>query len=220
MFPDKYRNFMSENMKIDVDSIELKIDEIFTAKHKNIVINTICRGVDEIESVSINENSVLHRKNKAQESIDKHYLEIIKDIDNSNAKEVLDTLRHAFFCYAGGGLRALYENQENESWYPKIILTEVLSPNDIDLLDEEIIIYRGCNIEEFEGKKFKQAWTTSREVAENFAYSHYCDREWFAKDKRVVLAAKYLKKDVLYSNQSKEYEIVVDVEKLRNVHKI
>jgi len=78
-------------------------------------------------------------------------------------------------------------------------------------------LYRGCDIVEFEEKAFGQAWTTSLEIARKFAYSHYSNQEWFHKKNRVVLGTKFSKKNVLFSDQSREYEVVIDVAKLMDV---
>ncbi|GMB69398.1 hypothetical protein PBNK5_29150 [Pectobacterium brasiliense] len=59
----------------------------------------------------------------------------------------------------------MYTLQENESWYPTIIIGEIIYPNDIHTLDEEITLNRGCDITEFEKIEFGQAWKTNSSVA-------------------------------------------------------
>ena len=155
--------------------------------------------------------------NDAEERINSYALKYLGNVKDSNVYQVLDALRHAFVSYAYNGLHQLYTRQENEGWYPKIILTEILKPNDIGSLDEVIKIYRGCGKSEFINKKFGQAWTTSLKVAKDFAYVHYEGQDWFNKDTRNVLVTKYSRDDVLFSNQSVEFEVVVNVNKLDNV---
>ncbi len=139
------------------------------------------------------------------------------DINDENIYLVIDALRHAFSCYAFNGLHQLYTRQENEGWFPKVVLTEVLEPNDIYKLDDEIILYRGCDIGEYNSGNYGQAWTTSLSVAKDFAYVHYQSQGWFEDCKRIVLTAKYSKQDVLFSHQAVEYEVVVESNKLSNV---
>jgi hypothetical protein len=112
--------------------------------------------------------------------------------------------------------------QENEGWYPKIILKNIMHPNDIDSLDDEFLIYRGCEISEFEAKQFGQSWTTSEKVARDFAFKHYESQDWFEIEKRVMVRAKYKKCDTLYSDQTDhgEFEIVVNTEMLSDIENI
>ena len=98
-----------------------------------------------------------------------------------------------------------------------MVLTEVLTPNDIYLLPQVFTLYRGCEISELKRNSFGQAWTTSPDIAKAFAYTHYQGQYWFDENKRTVLAATYTKEHVLFSNQPGEYEVVVDIKKLRNI---
>ncbi|WP_236249484.1 hypothetical protein, partial [Pseudomonas cichorii] len=102
---------------------------------------------------------------------------------------------------------------------PQIVLTEVLEPNDIDSLPRVLTLYRGCDGSELENRSFGQAWSTSLESAQKFAYAHYLGQDWFDENNRVVLETRYRKDHVLFSDQSIEYEVVVDVNKLDGVRK-
>lgn len=132
---------------------------------------------------------------------------------------MLDALRYSFVCYAYNGLHQLYTRQENECWHPKIVLTEILEPNDIDSLPQVLTLYRGCDISELENLSFGQAWSTSLESAKKFAYTNYLGQDWFDENSRIVLETRYPRDHVLFSNQSIEYEVVVDVDKLDSVRK-
>lgn len=133
----------------------------------------------------------LFSDNECEEFIRSHYcnLEILSESDE--VVQVFDALRHAFSSYVVVGLHQLYTRQENENWYPKIILTELLIPNDIDSLDERITLYRGCSINELDNNDFGQAWTTDLMTAKEFAYIHYSNQEWFDKENRIVLKTTY-----------------------------
>ena len=138
---------------------------------------------------------------------------------NKAAYSLLDTLRYAFDGIAYGGLHQLYTRQENEGWYPKIKLINELKPNDIDTLPEIITIYRGCSNAEHQIKDYGQAWSTSKTVAERFAFKHYQGQEWFVESERVVLKATIPKPYIFYSKQSGEFEVAVDTEYLMNIEK-
>lgn len=222
MFKDSDRDFMEKNMKIVVESIESKLNEPFFAEFKEIATSSISKYIEAIrdfEASGAHRNVALGVYNQAEEVIRTHYCEIIEEISNDDVIQVLDALRHSFSCYACNGLHQLYTRQENESWHPKIVLTEVLEPNDIESLPNVLTLYRGCNVEELENYSFGQAWTTSLECAKEFAYVHYRDQEWFDESRRIVLETKYDKTHVLFSHQAIEFEVVVDTGKLGIVHK-
>ena len=223
MFSDSDRDFMANNMKIVVESIESKLNEPFFAGFKEIATDAVSqyiRAIREFEASGVRRNLTNGQDNKAEKSIRTHFCDITDAIEeNSDAYQVLDALRHSFSCYAYNGLHQLYVRQENESWHPKVWLTEVLEPNDINSLPRTLTLYRGCDIRELENKSFGQAWSTSLKVAKEFAYTHYRNQDWFDENCRVVLEATYSRDHVLFSDQSIEYEVVVDVATLGGVHK-
>jgi hypothetical protein len=100
------------------------------------------------------------------------------------------------------------------------VLKSVLKPNDISVLSSSIDVYRGCDISEFNSKRYGQSWSTSIEVAKKFAYQHYNSQPWYKKEKRCVLKATIKKESVFFSRQNHyEKEIAVNIEKLSNVQK-
>ncbi len=222
MFSDSDHNFMTNNMKIVVESIESKLNEPFFAEFKQIAINAISKYIEAIERFEASgamRDLTCGQDNEAEEFIRSHYCELVDESDNNDVIQVLDALRHSFSCYAYNGLHQLYTRQENECWHPKIKLTEVLIPNDIQSLEQVLTIYRGCDISELENSSFGQSWSTSLEAAKEFACIHYRSQVWFDENRRVVLEATYSKDHVLFSDQSIEYEVVVDVDKLVDVRK-
>lgn len=222
VFKDSDRDFMAKNMKIVVESIESKLNEPFFAEFKEIATFSISKYIEAIKDF---EASGQHRDltytidNQAEEAIGAHFCEIVDGISNDDAIQVLDALRYSFSCYAYNGLHQLYTRQQNESWHPKVVLTEILEPNDIESLPNIFTLYRGCDIGELENYSFGQAWTTSLECAKEFAYVHYRDQEWFDESRRIVLETRYDKTHVLFSDQSTEFEVVVDAGKLDAVRK-
>lgn len=222
MFKYSDRDFMSKNMKVVVESIESKLSEPFFSEFKDVAIAAISRSIEAIkafEASGLHRDLSCFRSNQAEDLINALFCEITDEIVNCEAFQVLDALRHSFVCYAYNGLHQLYTRQENECWHPQIVLTEVLEPNDIDSLPRVFTLYRGCDRSELENRSFGQAWSTSLESAQKFAYAHYLGQDWFDENNRVVLEARYRKDYVLFSDQSIEYEVVVDVNKLDGVRK-
>ncbi|EHQ5158467.1 hypothetical protein KQY37_001300 [Salmonella enterica] len=222
MFNHSDHDFLANNMKIIVSSIVSKLDEPFFIEYRSKAIDTISKyiaAIRKLEQSDIKRELYSNNDNEAEEFIRSHYCDLVKSIKNNDAIQIFDALRHSFSCYAYNGLHQLYTRQENESWHPKIRLTEVLFPNDINLLNETLTLYRGCDISEFKDKEFGQAWTTSLSVAEDFAYNHYSGQEWFDTEKRVVLKTTYSKNHVLFSDQSIEYEVAIDTKKLDHVQR-
>jgi len=222
MFSTSYYEFMSNDMKINVCSIESKLSEQFFAEFKNIAIDAIEKYIDAImafEAKGVERDLYSCIDNEAEEFIRSHYCTLSDKVEAEDALQVFDALRHSFSCYAYNGLHQLYTRQENESWHPKVTLVDRLEPNDIDSLDSRITIYRGCDVGEFDNKLYGQAWTTSLVVAKDFAFKHYQSQPWFKKEKRTVVETIYSKEHLLFSDQTIELEVVVDVKKLIAVQK-
>jgi hypothetical protein len=101
------------------------------------------------------------------------------------------------------------------------VLKSVLKPNDISVLSSSIDVYRGCDISEFNSKRYGQSWSTSIEVAKKFAYQHYNSQPWYKKEKRCVLKATIKKNESVFFSRQNHYEkeIAVNIEKLSNVQK-
>lgn len=106
-----------------------------------------------------------------------------------------------------GGLIALYENQNNEEWYLKIVINKFLGKEeDILKLSERITIYRGTSLEEYESGIFSQAWSLNIEKAKEFAFSHYSRQEMFIGTIRVVIKTEIF----YYSDENEEKEVVLN----------
>ena len=220
MFNDSDYNFMTNNMKIIVDSIESKLNEDFFIDYKEKAIDAISCYIRIIKKLSLSEGKHdihSHMDNEGKKLINSYHYNMVKSLKNEAVKDIFDTLRHSFSCYASGGLYDLYIYQQNEYWHPEILLTEILKPNDIDSLPEKLVLYRGCDISELDRNNFGQAWTTCINVAKHFAFTNYSDRDWFNIKNRIVLETTYAKSDILFSNQAVEYEVVINTSKLDSV---
>lgn len=222
MFGTQYYEFMSNDMRFDVYSIESKLNEPFFVKFKSSAVDFIKKCIDEImtfEASGIERDLYSISDNVAVEAIRLHYCKLADNIKDEDVLQVFDALRHSFSCYAYNGLHQLYMRQENESWHPKIILAARLEPNDIKSLAPIIKIYRGCDIHEFDNGSYGQAWTTSVDIANDFAFKHYQNQPQFKKKNRIVVETIYSRDDVLFSHQYVEHEVVVDIKKLGIVKK-
>ena len=204
-FNKELHQFLTDEMCIDAKDLIGKIHELECSAH----INDIYKIIGEFFA-TVQEKGV-------EEKIQSVFLNHEHLFDNKHAYEIIDPLRHAFDGFAYGGLHQLYTRQENEAWYPKIRLTRELKPNDIATLDFIVTIYRGCSTSEHPSKEYGQSWSTSKNVADKFAYVHYQHQPWFKPEDRVVLQSTIHKTDIYYSNQDCEFEVVVDVNLLGEV---
>ena len=205
---EKCQSLLANEMCVDLEHLKEKIESPEISIHASLiceVIETLCSYVGE----------------KTDDDVNSYCVSAMNNMD-SEPDFTIDSIRMAFVRFISGGLKDLFVYQENEAWYPKIILKNILEPNDIESLDEESIIYRGCDLSEFELKQFGQSWTTSESIARDFAYNHYDAQDWFDAEKRILVRAKYNKVDVLYSDQTEygEYEIVVKPDKASDIERI
>jgi len=204
-FNKELYQFLTHEMCIDTRDLIEHIHALEHAEH-----------IDYIYGI-IEEFFTALQEKEAEEKIQKIFLSHEHLFEIEPVYAIIDPLRHAFDGFAYGGLHQLYTRQENEAWYPKVRLTRELKPNDIATLDEVVKIYRGCSPNEHKSKKYGQSWSTSKNVAEQFAYAHYQSQPWFNPENRVVLQATIPRSAIFYSNQNCEFEIVVNVNLLGEV---
>ena len=126
--------------------------------------------------------------------------------------KIIDLLRHAFINFREGGILQLYQGRETEGWYPKVICDEYIGIEEhIDELDDEITIYRGTTIDEFESKEYGQSWTLDEKIATRFPLSNYES----ADNERIVLKTN-IHKDAIYfyDKHGVEKEVIIDTHKI------
>lgn len=223
MLTNEDREFISQEMKIQLESIDSKLNEDFLSPYKHQLEAAISAFIQLIRRRSESGYKCSHisfEDSPAETAITQYALELSETINNEEANAVLDSIRHAFCSFAYDGLHQLFTRQENEVWYPKVILDGVLKPNDIASLPEVVTLYRGADISELKHSNFGQSWTTNEQIAREFAYKHYRGQDWFNKESRVVLKTEYPKCFVFYANQAPEYEVAVNTSKISNVEKI
>lgn len=221
MLSDEDRKFISKDMKISLESIESKLIESAVSAYRREIESAIAFFIQCIRKHNEAGNRCYDdfEDTPAEKEITQYYCERCEAFGETEAKYVLDSIWHAFCSFAYNGLHQLFTRQENEAWYPKIILDSELKPNDIDTLPEVVTIYRGTDKSEYISSKFGQSWTTKEEVAIDFAYRHYENQPWFEKENRIVLVTQYPRCHLYYSYQSCEYEVAVDTSKIGEVRK-
>lgn len=220
MLSSEDQDFVSREMRISIESIESKLSEGFLSPYRHQFEAAISFFVNSIrmqEEIGYKISRDSFEDSPAESAINQYYIELSETIDNVKVNAVLDSIRHAFCSFAYGGLHQLFTRQENEAWYPKVILNCELKPNDIESLPDVVIIYRGTDASELKLSSFGQSWTTKVEVAREFAYKHYEGQGWFNKESRIVLKTEYLKCFVYYANQAPEYEVAIDTSKIGEV---
>lgn len=117
--------------------------------------------------------------------------------------------------YNQGGVFELFKTKQAEWGAPRVNLCPEDVPNnsDIEMLADEIIIYRGMSKNEYDGKSFTQHWTTDINEAIKFATTIYSDLPI-----GVVVKAKINKQDVIYyDNNDSEKEVIPNLGKIREI---
>jgi len=205
------RSYLKNDMSIDVADLEAH----FIANVIDEDRGLINAAVDDFVSVASKGETTKRVFLEEQQSV-KSINHIFNQItfQSNTSSYFCDAIRYAFTHFVDGGLLQLYEHQQNECWFPTLILKKTLEPNDIDALPDILTIYRGCDICEHTNHTYKQAWTTCKEVAQQFAFVHYQGQDWFNKADRVVLMTTISKDALFYSKQSSEFEIVINTSKL------
>jgi hypothetical protein len=120
--------------------------------------------------------------------------------------------------YNQGGVFELFKRKQAEWGAPRVNLRPEDAPNnsDIEMLADEIIIYRGMSKDEYDNKSFTQHWTTDINEAIKFATTIYSDLPI-----GVVVKAKINKQDVIYyDNNDSEKEVIPSLEKIREIELI
>lgn len=202
----KQTDFIENLMCISMQHLNEKVSASPLKQHTDLIDRYISQLVD----ASI--------EKQGHEKIKDIYVEYSQIATCPHLCEFFETIWHVFSVFSKGGLHDLFIYQQNEDWYPRILLKRELKPNDISSLGDTITVYRGCNFNEFNQKRFGQSWTTDKKIARQFAFHHYANQAWFKTEDRIILQATINKKDIYYSDQvSSEKEISVNPEKLNNV---
>ncbi|WP_019581780.1 hypothetical protein [Pseudomonas mandelii] len=216
------QKFISEEMKISLKSIDSKFNECSLLPYKKqleAAISFFIYSIRTQNKLGYKLEASSYLDSPAEKEINKYYAELSEIFGETEATFVLDSLRHAFCSFAYNGLHQLFTCQENEAWYPKIILDEELKPNDINELPSVITLYRGTDIAEFNSRNYGQSWTTCKNLAHDFAFKHYAGQPWFKKSERIVLETKISKEYAYFSHQSCEFEVAIDTSKITCVKK-
>lgn len=198
-------DFLKNEMYVDIEDLTQTIFAPSICDYSNVLCSYISELYDALSH------------NQAEDEIQRIFSKFECLHDNEEVYSILNTLRYSFDGIAYGGLHQLYTRQENQCWHLKVTLNCELKPNDINILDKMLTIYRGCDHNEHKLNSYGQAWSTSKSIANDFAFNHYDGQPWFAKSTRVVLQATIDKSNIFYSKQSGEYEVAVNSKCLNNV---
>lgn len=212
--------FISEQMRINIDALYQRLNEQDMSAYKEAIVKSLYYYINAIkvqQARGFKNTPLTFSDSPAENAINQYYLEHFNSVEDDEVKGVTDSLRHAFCSFAYGGLHQLFTCQENEVWYPQVLLDSELLPNDISELPELILLYRGTDRQEYETENYGQSWTTSYQVASDFAYKHYQSQPWFNENKRLILTTTYPKEGVYFSDQQCEFEVVIDTSKIGSV---
>lgn len=222
MLSSEDQDFISKEMKIVLESIDSKLSEDFLSPYKyhfETAISLFIASIRAQNELGYKFDNLSFEDSPAEKIINHHYIELSRTIDSAEVDGILDSLRHAFCSFACNGIHQLFTRQENEVWYPKVILDHEIEPNDIDSLPEMVTLYRGADVSEFEQSSFGQSWTTQEQVAREFAYVHYEGQSWFKRSNRIILKTEYPKRFVYYANKAPEFEVAIDTSKIGKVER-
>lgn len=95
-------------------------------------------------------------------------------------------------------------NRSEGYWFPIVVISEPLGNYSNE--PPEVILYRGCYVDEYNSKNYKQPWTSDLDTAKRFAFC-YGD---FDKNNRVVVKAKVKNTDIAWIVEvATEHEVVL-----------
>ena len=214
------QDFISNEMSISLASITSKLGEHTLFPHRDNLESAIAFFISSIRAQNKSGYlfcGVSFQLSPAQVQINNYSAELSEDLAGTEALSILDSLRYAFSLFARNGLHELFTCQENVEWYPKVILSKELRPNDISDLPSLVTLYRGTDIAEHTTSSYGQSWTTRKEIAHLFAFKHYVGEPSFKVENRVILITKISKEHAYFSNQNGEFEVVIDVGKISHV---
>lgn len=120
------------------------------------------------------------------------------------------------FREKGEGLLSLFLFSESDSWepLPKIkrnLYSEMRKEDQIyyDGLSNEVLLYRGTSIEEYESGKFGQSWSLKKGIANYFAFDLSQEKDNCGV--RIVIKTMVKKENIYaYSSQNEEALCIVE----------
>lgn len=214
IFSEKGEDFLRDNMCISIDHLS---DKIFKEASKEI--NFFNKLIDYYININFpynSEDNLSYPQQDENRNIFESSLIIFENVnileEDSPASKIYDELYHALRSYTTEGLLGLYKHKDATFWYPKIVITKNIGlRDDINNLDEEVIIYRGTNIDEYDSQIFSQAWTLDESIAHQFAFVHYIGQPNYINTTRVIIKSKINKNDIYFYDKSlPEQEVVVN----------
>lgn len=211
------KTFLTNEMNICTEDLCTKIFNDFP--HKFEFFNSLIDFIISLEPPLKYIDSSHSNNWTNRDFLNAKIMEFVENYDmNTESEEyiVFDSIRHAYIVFKEGGVLQLYKSREAECWYPKVVIRKNLGiAKDIELLGDEVCIYRGTSRDEYETHSFGQSWTLDEQIAEEFAFKHYIGQPNYQGTQRVVMKAKIKKEFIYYyDNRDNEHETIIDEREL------
>lgn len=176
----------------------------------------------------INQAMLVTMSDKDLNRINELYNEILEKYEDGPYRAKLVEIWAVFRHFSGltnpqhkHSVLQLFKVQQAEEWRPKMSIRRILTPNDINLLADDVQVFRGSDLSEYNSGQYGQSWTLSKKIADRFAYEHYQSYDWFDREQRIVMSASIPKSAIFYYETSdSEDELIIDTKYLTNVVKI
>lgn len=205
LFTPKAREFISNDMSLNIEQIIKKFDQFDICFYD--VIN---KYID----------NVIDLKNNA--SYNKLYKEMSDKYNETKIEfDALWDLSIVIITFTHKGIIGVYrcDNTKNLCDLPKICEPIKIKKyvDALEILSDKFVIYRGTSLEEYKSLKFGQSWTLDKAIAQDFAENHKENPKIVQMDNKVILETTINKKDILvYIIDGNEEEIVVNPNSICN----
>jgi len=220
-FSDKSSNYIKHQMNICIEDLEQKI--LLDLPQSTIFFNKLFEYIIDLQIPYEYEESLMSSNNDMnREYINTMLYKFLEDngLNEDSAEHfIFDNIRHAFINFKQGGIINMYQYREAEVWYPKVKINSFLgNKQDIYDLGENVKIFRGTSLEEYDSNIFGQSWSLSKKVAEDFAFVHYRSQPDYQNTERVVLEAVIDNSNIFfYIKNGRENEVIVNNHNLKDI---
>ncbi|PSW06061.1 hypothetical protein [Photobacterium lipolyticum] len=156
-------------------------------------------------SAMLNTANDIRRGKATEHDLIDHYFEEGSHDENEFLQAMYDCFRELSAQTGEELKRSIYAhvNRGGEDWFPLVIIDKKM--NDYNDLPKEVTVYRGCSVEEFYSKNFRQSWSVDKQIATIFAFTHFSNLD---KHERVVVKALVDRNDIAW-NRKLEGEVVL-----------
>lgn len=182
-------NCLRNEMNIFWDHFESKYQS-FSQETQNLI--------DEKLQEMFKVSSAIKNRDQSSDTFNSCFYSEGDDLTNDFLQTVFDVFKE-WQSYEGVQLhKSIYKhtNRSTDNWFPVVRIEEQI--NECSVLDDNLVVYRGCNQDEFETNTFqqRQSWTRDINIAKTFAYRHPPPSS--SLELRVVIKAVINRRDVLW----------------------